>query len=267
MSTHSTEPFIFDALFTDLRACGVREGHTLIVHGSLSRIGFVVGGAETVVRALLAAVGAEGTLVVPTQTWKNLDPARGVHGDRVPEAWYPVLREHWPAYDPAITPSLNMGSIAETLRLWPGATRSAHPARSFAALGAGAAYITAEHPLERPTGEGSPLSKIYELDSFILLLGVGHDKNTSLHLAEARAAYAAKSVIEESSAILVNGERQWVSYEVLEPISDDFVAIGAAFEEAHDFSSCRVGQAETKLIEQRALVDFAAEYMETHRGK
>ena len=265
MSTHNTEPFTFNALFTDLRACGVREGHTLIVHGSLSRIGFVVGGAETVVRALLAAVGAKGTLVVPTQTWKNLDPARGVHGDRVPEAWYPALREHWPAYDPAITPSLNMGSIAETIRLWPGATRSAHPARSFAALGAQAAHIIAEHPLERPTGEGSPLSKLYELGGYILLLGVGHDKNTSLHLAEARAAYAAKSVIEENSAIFVNGKRQWVSYEVLEPISDDFVAIGKAFEDAYDFRQGYVGKAETRLIEQRALVDFAVSYMEQHR--
>ncbi len=266
MAKRSFEPLTLESLLTDLRACGVQRGHTLIVHGSLSRTGFVVGGAEVVVRALLAAVGEEGTLVAPTQTWKNLDPTRGVHGD-LPEAWYSTLREHCPAYDPAITPSLNMGVLAETVRLWPGATRSTHPARSFAVLGAKAAHITAEHPLESPTGEGSPLAKVYALGGYILLLGVGHDKNTSLHLAEARANYANKSLITESSAVFVDGERQWVSYEVLEPISDDFVAIGTAFEEVHDFSSCRVGQAETKLIEQRALVDFAAEYMETHRGK
>ena len=122
-----SEPFTSGDLLADLRTCGVRQGHTLIVHGALSRLGFVIGGAEAVVRALLAAVGDTGTLVVPTQTWKNLDPTRGVHGD-IPEAWYPALREHWPAYDPAITPSLNMGILAETIRLWPGATRSTHPA-------------------------------------------------------------------------------------------------------------------------------------------
>ena len=264
MVERSAEPLTPQSLLTNLRACSVQRGHTLIVHGSLSQIGFVIGGAETVVRALLAAVGDEGTLVVPTQTWKNLDPTRGVHGD-IPEAWYPALREHWPAYDAALTPSLNMGVLAETIRLWPGARRSAHPARSFAALGANADKITAEHPLESPTGEGSPLAKLYDLGAHVLLLGVGHDKNTSLHLAEARADYANKSVITESSAMFVNGERRWVSYEVLEPISDDFVTIGAAFEEVNHLEPCYVGQAETKLIAQRALVDFAAVYMEQHR--
>ncbi len=264
MAERSAEPLTPHSLLTDLRACGVQRGHTLIVHGSLSQIGFVIGGAETVVRALLAAVGDEGTLVVPTQTWKNLDPTRGVHGD-IPKSWYPAIREHWPAYDAVLTPSLNMGVLAETIRLWPGATRSTHPARSFAALGANAADLTAEHPLESPTGEGSPLAKLYDLGAHVLLLGVSHDKNTSLHLAEARADYANKSLITESSAVFVDGERQWVSYEVLEPISDDFVAIGAAFEEVHEVSACYVGQAETKLIAQRALVDFAAAYMEQHR--
>ncbi len=226
----------------------------------------MIGGAETLVRALLAAVSEEGTLVVPTQTWKNLDPERGVHGD-IPEAWYPTLREHWPAYDPAITPSLNMGILAETVRLWPGAVRSAHPARSFAALGANASDLMAEHSLESPTGEGSPLAKLYDLGAYVLLLGVGHDKNTSLHLAEDRANYAPKSVITESSALMIDGERRWVSYEVLEPISDDFGAIGAAFEREANLGPCYVGEAETKLMDQHALVNFAADYMESHRGK
>lgn len=266
MTKHSAEPFTLESLISDFQTCGVQEGHTLIVHGSLSQMGYVIGGAETVVRALLAAVGKTGTLVVPTQTWKNLDPERGVHGD-IPKAWYPALREHLPAYDPALTPSLNMGALAETVRLWPGATRSAHPARSFAALGANADEITAEHPLENPAGTGSPLAKMYDLGASILLIGVGHDKNTSLHLAEDRANYAPKSVITEHSAVMVNGERQWVGYEVLEPIADDFVAIGAAFEEERGTKTCQVGNAETRLTEQRALVDFAAAYMETHRGK
>ena len=264
MDTRNAEPLTLQTLLTDLRTCGVREGQTLILHGSLSRIGYVIGGAETLVRALLAAVGDTGTLVVPTQTWKNLDPERGVHGD-VPEAWYPALREHWPAYDPAITPSLNMGVLAETVRLWPGAARSAHPARSFAALGAKAGEITAEHPLESSTGEGSPLAKLYDLDAYILLLGVGHDKNTSLHLAEDKADYAPKSVVTESSAVMVDGQRQWVSYEVLEPISDDFTDIGAAFEQEVGLEPCYVGKAETKLFKQRALVDFAVAYMEARR--
>lgn len=63
-----------------------------------------------VIQALLRVVGAAGTLMMPTQTWKNLDPASGVHQEEgIPEAWWPIVREHLPAYDPAITPSIGMG--------------------------------------------------------------------------------------------------------------------------------------------------------------
>ncbi|MBD3921888.1 AAC(3) family N-acetyltransferase [Paenibacillus sp. PR3] len=244
--------------------CGVKEGQTLFVHASLSKLGFVVGGPETVIRALLTLVGEEGTLVMPAQTWKNLDPASGVHWEE-PQEWWPIIRAHWPAYDKAVTPAIGMGVVAEMLRTWPGACRSDHPARSVAAVGKHAAYITEEHDLCNIVGDDSPLDKVYHLDGKVLLIGVGYDKNTSLHLAEARANYASKTFSQESSAMLVEGVRQWVTYETLAVNDDDFVQLGEAYDEAMGTVVHRIGNADIRLLSQRSLVDWAVGWMEHNR--
>jgi aminoglycoside 3-N-acetyltransferase len=123
-----------------------------------------------------------------------------------------------------------MGAVPEVLRTWPGVLRSDHPVTSFAAMGPNADYLTADHVLEDDTGDRSPVGRLYELDGDVLLLGVTHWNNTSLHLAEARAHYAGKRNLRSSSAMMVAGTRQWVEYETLSTYSDDFGAIGKAFE-------------------------------------
>jgi aminoglycoside 3-N-acetyltransferase len=262
--TKNTEPLTLETLVEQFGACGIQEGQTISVHTSLSSLGWVVGGAETVVRALLQLVGPSGTLMMPAQTWKNIDPSRGVHGD-IPEEWWPIIREHWPAYDPDVTPSVGMGVVAEVFRTWPGAKRSNHPARSFAAVGANAEFLTEEHDLENVFGEGSPLSKLYDLDGYILLIGVDHSKNTSLHLAECRANYPGKHDEEESSAILIDGVRQWVTYKTLAVQDEDFATLGRAYEAEHCIRRHVVGEAEVQFIRQRPFVDWAVKWMEQHR--
>ncbi|MCR2806680.1 aminoglycoside N(3)-acetyltransferase [Paenibacillus soyae] len=252
-------------LIRGFREAGLAEGQTVIAHCAMRKLGFVVGGAETVVRALLEVLGEEGTLVMPSQTWKNLDPSEGVHWEE-PVEWWPALRKHWPAYDPRVTPSIGMGAVAEMLRTWPGACRSAHPARSFAAVGKHAAEITAHHDLSRIFDDSSPLGKLYELDARVLLIGVGHDKNTSLHLAETRARFAGKRHKRESSAVMRGGVREWVSYETQAVDDGDFKALGAAFEREIRLQPCFVGGAEVRLLRQRQLVDWAVDWMERHRN-
>ncbi|RUS47398.1 aminoglycoside N(3)-acetyltransferase [Cohnella sp. AR92] len=251
-------------LIEQLEGYGVSAGQTLIVHTSLRSLGYVLGGAETVIRALLALVGEEGTVMMPAQTWKNLDPATGVHWD-AEEAWWPMIREQWPAYDKEVTPAIGMGVVAEMLRTWPGAMRSDHPARSFAAVGKHAEYLTANHDLRNIFGQGSPLDKLYELDGHVLLLGVGHDKNTSLHLAETRADFPGKTHSEESSAMIVDGERRWVTYSTQAVDDRDFVRLGAEFEREHGIAVHQVGNAPVRLIRQRQLVDWATAWMERNR--
>ncbi|MDG0792445.1 AAC(3) family N-acetyltransferase [Cohnella ginsengisoli] len=243
---------------------GIKSGQHLIVHASLSSLGFVVGGAETLVRALLALVGEEGTIMMPAQTWKNLDPSTGVHGD-VPPAWWPAIRAGWPAYDKRIAPAIGMGASAEMLRCWPGARRSDHPVRSFAAVGRQADYLTANHDLSNIFGEDSPLDRLYRLGGRILLIGVGHDKNTSLHLAETRARFEGKRLVEESSAVLIDGRREWVTYPTQEVHDGDFARLGLAYEREHRSPIHGVGSAAVRLLEMRPFVDWAVDWMERHR--
>jgi aminoglycoside 3-N-acetyltransferase len=263
----SPYPLTVDSLAEQFAACGLQQGQMVIVHSALSRLGYVIGGPVAVIQALLRVVGPQGTIVMPTQTWKNLDPGRGVyHAENIPESWWSAIREHLPAYDPAITPSVGMGVIAETLRTWPGAKRSLHPVRSFAAVGRHAAFLVADHALEDPFGETSPLGKLYASDGFILLIGVDHHSNTSLHLAEERANYPGKRSVQESSAILVNGTRQWVTYRSRALDQDaDFATIGSAYEAVHDIHPSHVGLAEVRLLRQRPLVDWAVPWLEQHR--
>lgn len=248
-----------------LKRVGVRPGQTVMAHTSLSSLGFVCGGAQIIIEALVECTGPEGTIMMPTQSWKNLDPETGVHWEE-PQEWWQIIRENWPAYDKEITPTNTMGAVAEMFRRWPGALRSDHPARSVAALGKHAGYLTRDHDLSNIFGDGSPIGKLYELDGYVLLIGVGYDKNTSLHLADARAEYPGKHLTTEHSAILVNGKREWVAYETLAVDGEDFEEIGAAFEARGQAVRVPLGNSSICLMRQRELVDFAVEWMEENRG-
>lgn len=259
-------PLTFDDLVEEFKKIGVEEGQTMSVHISMSKIGWIVGGAETLISALLHVVGTTGTVMMPSQTWKNLDPSTGVHWEQ-PEEWWPLIRANWPAYDPEVTPAIGMGSTAEMFRKWPGAKRSSHPARSFAAVGPHAEYLVRNHELENIFGEGSPLDKLYKLDGYILLIGVGHNKNTSLHLAETRAKYPGKHCSKESSAMMVEGKRRWVTYETLAVDDEDFIELGSEYNRRNNIPIQRLGGAETLFMRQRPLVDWAVKWMEENRGE
>lgn len=253
-------------LIDGFHKAGLTKGDHVIVHTSLSSLGFVCGGEQIVIEALLEVVGKEGTILMPTQSWKNLDPTAGVHWEE-PEEWWQAIRDNWPAYDPQITPTNTMGAVAEMFRKWPGAVRSSHPARSFAALGKYANYLTKDHDLENIFGEGSPIGKLYELNGKVLLIGVGYDKNTSLHLADVRANYPSKHYGKESSAILQDGKRQWVTYQTLVVDGEDFAEIGEAFEQNRTVKKVTIGNATVTLMNQRDLVDFAVQWIEKNRKK
>ncbi len=262
-------PATVQSLKDDLTALGIRPGMVLLVHSSLSSIGWVSGGPVAVILALEEALGPTGTLVLPTHSTHLTEPSKW-ENPPVPESWWAIIRETMPAYDPDLTPTRAMGAIPESFRKQRGVLRSAHPQNSFCAWGAHAEQIAENHPLPFGMGNQSPLARIYDLDGSVLLLGVGHSNNTSMHLAEYRATFPTKSVVKEGAPVCTNGVRRWTTFEDINLDSSDFDKMGEDFLRTDDRNRVRrgrVGCADCQLMPQRNLADFAIRWMEEKRVK
>ncbi len=258
-------PATVESIQADLCALGIEPGMVLLVHSSLSSLGWVCGGAVTVTLALEEALGPTGTLVMPTHSGDLSEPSNWKHPP-VPEEWWPAIRQTMPAYDLHLTPSRGVGSIPECFRNQPGTRRSLHPCDSFAARGPHADRIVSGHGLGNGMGEESPLARIYDLDGWILLLGTDFQCASALHLAEYRATYAKKRFMKRGAPLEVDGMRKWVEYQDLDLDDSDFPSIGASFtENTRLVRSGKVANASSRLLPVKPLIDFAVKWMETNR--
>jgi aminoglycoside 3-N-acetyltransferase len=155
-----------------LRALSLPTGSSVIVHTAMSAFGHMIGGAPAVVDAVRAVLGPEGTLVVPTMTWFTSYL-------RSP-AWPPPPSVD--AYDPAATPpDRNMGQVPWEVWRRPIARRSAHPLMSVTAIGPRANDLAGDHPMDDPL---RPYRRLAESGGWVLLQGVDHTRNTTIHAAE-----------------------------------------------------------------------------------
>ena len=258
------KPNTINSLKHDFEALGVKPGAIIIMHSSLSKIGWIVGGLVSVIRAIMQTLTPSGTLVMPTFTGGNSEPSKW-QNPPVPESWWEIIRKEMPAFEPQITPTRGIGKIVELFRNWPGVLRSNHPMSSFAAWGKNAKFIIENHELIDDLGEGSPISRLYKLDAQILLIGVTHENNTSIHLAEYRSDFPGKKKTITGSAISVNNKQKWVEWEELELNSDDFAQLGADFESKINYKPGKIGMAESRLVSVRAIVDFGVEWLKQNR--
>lgn len=258
-------PATVQSLADDLSRLGVSGGMTLLVHSSLSSLGWVCGGPVAVVLALERALSPEGTLAMPTHSSDLSDPSRWRHPP-VPEAWWEVIRKEMPAYDADMTPTRGIGSVAECFRRQGGTLRSSHPSVSFAARGPMAKRLTEDAGLDYPTGDDSFLGRLYELGGHVLLLGTDFKCVTSLHLAEFRARYPGRKTMRCGAPILADGERQWAEFDDVDYDDSDFLQIGSLFSrEAGQVRTGKVGSGEAMLFSHKMLVDFATRWMEENR--
>ncbi|MDO5415919.1 MAG: AAC(3) family N-acetyltransferase [Lachnospiraceae bacterium] len=143
---------------------GIRPDDTLLIHSSMKAIGDVEGGADTVLDAWMEYL-SEGLLLLPTHTWKQMGPEHRV-------------------FDPETEPSC-VGILTELFRKRPGVVRSLHPTHSMAAFGRRSReYVKGEENLNTPCGPGGCFARLEEEKAKILLLGVGHARNTFIHAVE-----------------------------------------------------------------------------------
>jgi len=260
----TSKPNTITSLKRDFKALSVKPGAVIIMHSSLSKIGWTVGGPVSVIRALMQTLTPEGTLVMPSFSSDNSEPSIW-ENPPVPKSWWGTIRKEMPAFEPKITPTRGLGTIAETFRNWHDVLRSNHPMSSFAAWGKHAKFITENHELIGEFNEESPISRLYELDGQILLIGVNHENNTSIHLAEYRSDFPGKKYIKKGCAMLINNQRKWVEWEELDVDSDDFEQLGADFESKINYKPGKIGIAETRLISLQAIVDFGVEWLKKNR--
>jgi aminoglycoside N3'-acetyltransferase len=220
------QPIRKSELTTQLRELGVTPGAVLLVHTSFSKVGPVEGGPPGLINALQAAIGPDGTLVMPSMTDDDDHP-----------------------FDPRTTPCLGMGVLADTF--WRLVARSDSP-HAFAAIGPEAARITADHPLDVPHGLNSPVGRVYELDGQLLLLGVGHDANTTIHLAEALAGVRYR----RAKSVMINhgGQLTRYRYSEIDHCCANFNLVDHWLDMERGQRRGRVGYGEARLTRSRNVV-------------
>ena len=158
----------------DLKKLGLTRGDTVFMHSSLKQIGYVVGGASTVIDAIIEVLGSSGTLIIPTFSLKK--------------TIYRTCRDKSYIFDPR-TSGTNLGIIPSTFLKHPDIQRSIHPTHSVSALGKHAQFITEDHHLSPSVfGSNSPWDRLMKLDGKIFALGLKMGSNTFSHVLEDRMA-------------------------------------------------------------------------------
>ena len=259
-------------LARELASLGVRSGAVALVHCRMSALGTVVGGAETVIRALLDVVGPEGTLVA----YVGWDDAPPDDLDALAPAERELVLAEQPVYDPSIGRARrDHGRVAEALRTWPGAVHSGHPEAGVTAVGRDAPAVALPHPLDDAYGPGTPYARIVERGGQVVLLGAPLETVTLVHHAEAIAQVPGKRRITWRCPVLVDGGREWrtlqdidtscgaLSYERITGGLDYVEYFVRAALERGAGRSGPLGSGAGHLLDARRLTDCAVELIES----
>ena len=239
---------------------GIKQGDTLLVHASLSSLGYVVGGAEALFLALRDMTGKEGTIVVPSQTVEISDPATWQYPP-VPVEWHDVIRSSMPAYSKDLSYSKAMGAFSQFVGILPDSIRSNHPMYSFTAIGKKAGEIIGQDSFDFPFGDKSPLGRMYSIGAKVLMIGTDFETNTSLHLAENRLN---REVIQERSKILTEHGEKWISFKNIElDIYNDYLEIQKNFMNQNTINHISINECDVYLFDMKECVDFAHRYYDS----
>lgn len=216
-----------------LRELGLVSGDRVMVHSSMAAFGPVDGGADTVIDALLEAVGPDGLVVVPTFGCK-------------------------PPFDrrSSATP---LGAVPDRFWRRAEAVRSLHPTHSVAAIGKGAEDLIRDHE-KAPTAysEGTPYHTLAMQGGKVLLLGVDQDRNTTLHTAE---ALAEAPYLDDVEGAYTNdkGNAVTIGVRAMAGPHRDFIGLDRLFRERGIMSVGRIGGAVCRLMDGRQMVETALE--------
>lgn len=225
-----------------------------MVHASLRAVGPVEGKAEGLVSTLLSVLGNQGTLMA----YVDFESTNAI-----------------PYFDPQHSPARSdHGVLAEIIRNWHGAIRSLNPGASMVAIGARAAWLCDDHPMNYGYGPGSPLAKLVEIGGKVLLLGSDFDHVTILHYAEHCAKIPNKRVIQRTDQVLSGNtvvdlviEEFDTGDSVVSAMPNNYFAqITQQFVDSGYAQTGHIGQATSMLLPAQNFVAFAVNKMEGDFG-
>jgi aminoglycoside 3-N-acetyltransferase len=218
-----------DTLTQQLLDLGVRPGGVLLVHTAFSKIKPVEGGPTGLITALYSALGSDGTLVMPSMSYDD---------DHV--------------FDKTQSHCAQLGVVADTFWRLPDVLRSDNN-HAFAAVGPLAEKILAPHPIDVPHGMDSPVGRVYELEGQVLLLGVDHTSNTTIHLCENMAGVRYRR--DKYLTILKDGKPTRFEYREIDHCCQNFSLVDGWLDERGLQKRGEVGHADTRLIRSQDIVD------------
>ena len=237
--------FSFEELLEGFQALGVEAGDTLLVHSSYKSLGEVDGGPQTVVRALEAALGPQGTLIMPPF---NFDFNQG-------KPW-----------DVRKTRS-KMGALTEVVRMDPRARRVFHPFYSFAILGKHAEMLSASR-YKSAYERNSVFGKLRDLDGKIMVIGLSYNNSmTFFHHIEQMEGVDYRFLKQFTGEVTdENGNMYTDTFEMLVRDIDKGVMtmvdpMGALMEQAGIVKIRKIGEAEVKLMKANEVYEFTAREM------
>jgi aminoglycoside 3-N-acetyltransferase len=227
----------------DLKRIGLGRGDSVFVHSSMKSLGFVRGGPQAVISAFLEVLEASGALMVPTFTFTNFQPFFHIEN----------------------TPS-EMGLITETVRQREDSIRSLHPRHSVSVIGQGAKELVQGHLDAGSLGVESPVDKLCKIGGYILLLGVGHNVNSVIHLAEAYAdvpyLYSWEAPdFPHIARVKYDGHEQEVSLAPSPGCSEGFGKIEPVLRSRGIIKDGKIGEAQSQLMKAQDVVDAAVELL------
>ncbi len=243
-----------------------------MLHASVKAIGWIVGGPDMVLQALLDLLTPAGTLMMMV-SWEDTPFEFNEWSETKQQLYWAEC----PAFDPASSRAdhRELGILTEYLRTRPGAQRSRHPEASFVAIGSKANWITENHPLQYGCGPGSPLAKLCEMGGKVLSLGAPLETLTLLHYAEIMASVPGKRIVHYKMPVKLQGQREWIEleeYDTSEGIvdwegEDYFKLIVQDYLNSGGGITGKVGDASAYLIEAVEITEFAIKWMETAFNK
>lgn len=242
-----------------LKNIGIQNGDVLEVHASMKSIGFLLGGANTLLDAILETIGFEGTLVMSAHSTDNSEPAY-FQNPPVDISLYQTIRENIPGFKGKFDDLNGMGQLAIALQKRPSVYFSNHPQVSMMAHGKHAKWITQSHPLNDMFGLKSPLAKMVELKTKVLLIGVEYDSCTGMHLGEYLSQK--RPVIIQGSRMVVGSKEEWVKFYSYDFDSIDFVKVGRNMELDNRVSLNLLGNSVLKCFDLEYAVRSTQRYFE-----